>query len=71
MAQYNPETIARFWSKVNVTKSTDDCWEWTGAKRHYGYGGLKVRGKVVRSNRIAWELFNEEDLGGPTGTPLL
>lgn len=62
MAIYPPIIVARFWSKVAVGKN-NECWEWLGAKRHYGYGGLKVKGRVLRSNRIAWEIFNGKPLG--------
>lgn len=42
----------RFWSKVN---KTDGCWEWTAGKTH-GYGTMLGYGKLVRSNRLSWEL---------------
>lgn len=62
MDKYSPTTVARFWSKVDVRKK-NECWEWLGSRRHNGYGGLKVNGRVERSNRIAWELFHQESLG--------
>lgn len=63
MDRYTPLTIARFWSKVAVARSADDCWLWTGATKNAGYGRLKVGGASLTSSRIAWELMNGEPLG--------
>lgn len=62
MARYNPITVARFWSKVDVKRSGVDCWNWTGAKRG-GYGHIKIDGSSYGSNRVAFEIVNEEVLG--------
>lgn len=62
MAIYSPITVARFWSKVDVKWSANECWNWTGAKRS-GYGHIKVDGSSCGSNRIALELFTGEALG--------
>ncbi len=43
----------RFWAKVRVTPG---CWEWTGAKTHFGYGKMMIAGKVVRAHRVSYEL---------------
>lgn len=53
-----PKTTAdRFWEKV---RKTEYCWEWTGSKRHKGYGafcyvknGEPVQG---RAHRFSYEL---------------
>ena len=63
MDKYSPITIARFWSKVDVKKSNSECWPWTGATRFHGYGGIKVKGDVLRAHRVAWELFNQAEIG--------
>jgi hypothetical protein len=34
---YSPETVARFWAKVD-RRHPDDCWLWKGAKTTNGYG---------------------------------
>jgi hypothetical protein len=60
---YDKKVIARLWAKVDVTKSDQECWEWRGATRHHGYGGIKVNGRVERAHRLAWEFFNDELLG--------
>ena len=53
----NPKTIERFWHKVRKGRG---CWEWTGSKRHKGYGAFVwcLRGDIVqgRAHRFSWEL---------------
>lgn len=46
----------RFWSKVNRTSSTDDCWEWSGSLRRDGYAHIRVGPKRKLCHRVAWEL---------------
>lgn len=46
----------RFWSKVD-RRGPDDCWEWQASKTA-GYGQMNLRGTIVRSNRLAYELGN-------------
>jgi len=43
------ELLERFNAKILKTQS---CWLWTGAKRHGGYGVIKVGRKVVSCARI-------------------
>lgn len=45
--------IATFWLKVN---KTGECWLWTGARFRSGYGAIKVRGRLRRVHRFAWEI---------------
>ncbi len=52
---------ARFWKKVRVV-GADECWLWTATRHVRGYGLFDLRGKQMRSNRIAWVLSN-----GPIG----
>jgi len=54
---------ARFWQKVNkdgpVPECCPDlgpCWLWTGSTTR-GYGGLKVKGRVVGAHRFVYELL--------------
>lgn len=61
---FRPEAIAgRFWAKVAVS-AADDCWPWTGALSHCGYGLFHVGSRVgrtkrtVTASRIAFELHH-------------
>lgn len=51
--------LDRFWAKVSYS---DDCWEWQGAIRSWGYGVFQAgswgHSKVVRAHRMAWEIVN-------------
>lgn len=53
----------RLWAKVDkegpVPEHCPDlgpCWLWTGYKGR-GYGGIRIRGKDVRTHRFAYELL--------------
>ena len=46
----------RFWNKTKKQKS--GCWEWTGSKFKSGYGQVRIKRKLARAHRIAWELVN-------------
>jgi hypothetical protein len=48
-----PTLSERFWARV---QKSDGCWEWTGSKRHFGYGGISVNGRGVPAHRLSWEL---------------
>lgn len=40
--------------------SPDGCWLWTGQKRKEkdgGYGLIKIKGRITRANRVAYETF--------------
>jgi len=52
MAKRTPP-IERFWAKVD---KTGDCWEWTGARFHHGYGLFYESASVrTRAHRFAYE----------------
>lgn len=59
---FDPVTVARFWSKVDVKDNESECWPWLGALRG-GYGNVKIGGRNHSANRIAWEMTNETKLG--------
>lgn len=40
--------------KISIGGS-DECWLWTGAKNHKGYGYVKVKGRMLRVHRVAHE----------------
>ena len=62
MDKYDPITVARFWSKVDVKKSRKECWNWQGALRS-GYGNIKIKGENCTSSRVAYELYTQKSLG--------
>lgn len=63
MYPYDPCSVARLWSKVDVKKGADSCWEWQGSIRPDGYGAIKIRGTSTRAHRVAWELMYGQPLG--------
>jgi hypothetical protein len=63
MANHDPITIARFWSKVDVKRSVSECWEWRASKRKSGYGRLRKSGYTYCASRLAFEIFYGEKLG--------
>jgi len=59
--KYSPMDIARFWSKVDV-QGTGPCWEWKAATNGR-YGRFGHNGKSLGAHRVAWELFNDKEIG--------
>lgn len=57
----NPIPVAlvpeSFWDKV---QPTGFCWEWTGAKRRYGYGYLHIRTVQYLAHRVSYALLVED-----------
>jgi hypothetical protein len=47
----------RFWAKVK-RGGPDECWEWQGARRPFGYGRFGIAGKNVEAHRVSWQLAN-------------
>jgi hypothetical protein len=45
--------VKRFWDKVQFS---DTCWLWQAACVEKGYGVVKVRGRMERAHRVAYEL---------------
>lgn len=52
----NPIQADAFWSKVGITDSTKDCWNWLGAKKPTGYGNVRINKKYMLTHRVAFEL---------------
>lgn len=42
----------RFWSRVKFTQS---CWLWQAAKDRKSYGQVRIRGRLYRAHRWAYE----------------
>lgn len=45
----------RFWSRVAVTPSENDCWPWMASMRN-GYGAIKHDRQVLSCHRVAYVL---------------
>lgn len=45
----------RFWSRV---EKGQECWEWTGARFHFGHGSISQNGRNTAAHRVSWELHN-------------
>jgi len=50
------EPILRFNKKYIVDDETG-CWEWQGALDKDGYGVIKIKGKMIKAHRFAYETF--------------
>ena len=63
----DPLHIARFWSKVEVRRSSI-CWEWRAAKHEHGYGIFRspTGAGTVRAHRVAWALANAAEVDAAT-----
>lgn len=52
----SPQTIERFWSRVDQSGGPDVCWPWTAMRDKDGYGRVKVQGGTMRAHRLARSL---------------
>ena len=46
----------RFWSKVQMSTESDDCWPWIGSTTPRGYGKISVAGRLSYAHRVSFEL---------------
>lgn len=44
----------RFWGRVDL--QGDGCWPWTASVDRWGYGHIRINGRLQRAHRVAWEL---------------
>jgi hypothetical protein len=49
----------RFWENIDK-RSPDECWPWKLKPDTFGYGRMKIKGKMKGAHREAWELTNGE-----------
>lgn len=48
-----PEKAAMFWKKVRKG-NPEECWEWTAAVMHSGYGVFSINRRAVRAHRVSY-----------------
>ncbi len=41
----------------HVDKQESGCWFWKGSKDKYGYGQIRVSGKLLKTHRFAYEVY--------------
>ena len=46
----------RFWSKVDMSGGSHDCWPWTGCRDAQGYGRFSVGGSSRKASGVALAL---------------
>lgn len=54
--EYTPKDIQRFWNKVDQSGGPDACWIWQGCRDGFGYGLIRIKGKLPHANRLSYEL---------------
>lgn len=52
--------IEHLWSRVKKTKK---CWNWTGCTNSEGYGQFKINGKLYKTHRIVYYLYDGQPKG--------
>lgn len=67
-ATFRPETVARFWSKVNKDGPVHPqlgtkCWVWTACLSRYGYGIFRADGVQSRAHRVALRISGIDLVG--------
>jgi hypothetical protein len=55
--ELSPEFSTKFWERVSAG-SNSDCWNWTGATSSFGYGRVKIGGRLYSTHRIAYTFSN-------------
>jgi hypothetical protein len=58
MGDVDASVLRRFWSKVD---QSGDCWEWTAARNHAGYGQFRwemlgSKSQMQQAHRVSWYL---------------
>ena len=55
--------VSFFWARVKKSANPNECWQWTGAQSHHGYGRMSVwldgqnRKVGIAPHRFAYELL--------------
>ena len=56
-------TEERFLEKI-YPEPNSGCWLWSGAVNNYGYGQIRIDGRIVYAHRYSYELYVSEIPGG-------
>ena len=67
--RHDESALRRFWSKVDLGFSADECWIWIGALSDEGYGDFWLGGRTIRAHRVAW--IWRHGSAPPPATPFL
>lgn len=59
MATKYPPLKERLLAKMSVNPETN-CWSWTGACNHKGYGKIGLNGKTITTHRASYTIFKGE-----------
>ena len=46
----------------NMRLDSNGCWNWTGSRKHNGYGQMRFAGKIERVHRVSAHCFLKFDL---------
>lgn len=50
--------------RVELGRTHDDCWEWTGARGSHGYGAIQILGEKWLVHRLVYMIFHGKILKG-------
>lgn len=54
------EKIKRFWNGIDII-GKNECWNWKKSVDKFGYGKVKISGKMYLCHRLAFSSFYEID----------
>lgn len=52
----NTDDLIRFWSRVDKTPNTNNCWEWKNPTHPFGYGRFGVAGRNYLAHRLSYQI---------------
>lgn len=55
---YPDYILKRFWNKVSIA-GPNECWLWTASTDRYGYGGIRVLGKLWPAHRLSYLIAHD------------
>jgi len=58
---FTNEQINLFWSNVSVC-GDDECWNWKLSVDRYGYGKVRIGGKIYISHRVAYMIHSNTEI---------